>query len=776
MSEPSVPKSTTPTEPAPTEPDCSGTPPDSPGTTSSPTQTEGADLMSGSGGAMTASPTPAVQPSASPAPAIPPQPSVLVVQRWSTKPVFTTKEQATMRGAIPQYEGTKTASGAVKLDFWNKFYDEFVKKHPDRAEEEKRRLAAENNRRKAREAAAAAAAAVIPPIVDKDTPNGDEGPKEGEKKKKKKNPRDEDPLWEPDLLSHIKTWFRNKKGVRGATSTVLMTLLGDDYNDGIRDEYVEWKKTATQAQLEKTPLIKYRVDRATTYLKTADPEVLEKVEIARNKAPGAGGMNVEVKLDSDVEMELDDTTKEEALRVARAEKLEDNINLLKRSYGKLPTQLYKQTGMMCIMTFIGPRPSHGGRLQAFSFHTALPGDPRTFANTYPQYKDGVSKPLIEFARSVYTQAACDAVSLSSDKEESSDASKEVRTAGARTDGPAQSSKRRRNNRDSDHSSDEEDSVEGPLLELDPKLKRILDARSGPAISSSRKSASKPAKKKTKPDAPSNATKSTAERLAPKASATPTLSPPSSRAPSPSSRAPSSPVKAVPPSRTDTPPTGTSSKPSSPGPEENVEEEIVGDKAFVLASADELRDLVDADSVPDWSQIVDAYIDLERIAGYPESSAVRRMATALRPREVVDWVNRGRIWFKAGNVRYDPGIEDTQMYGSNIRSWYSTLQPKWRGENLPYKQDRRDGELWPEFLRVGRNGVLGLIWAVGWWWRAAKEPEDKEEVDDMLQELAWALGELVFTIKQGDVAQSLRREKAEGTAERGDTTKRKKTKR
>ena len=43
-----------------------------------------------------------------------------------------------------------------------------------------------------------------------------------------------------------------------------------------------------------------------------------------------------------------------------------NINMLERSYAKLPTQLYEQTGMLCIMTFVGPRPSLDGKLQAFS--------------------------------------------------------------------------------------------------------------------------------------------------------------------------------------------------------------------------------------------------------------------------------------------------------------------------------------------------------------------------------------------------------------------------
>ncbi|VDB94238.1 unnamed protein product [Peniophora sp. CBMAI 1063] len=98
-----------------------------------------------------------------------------------------------------------------------------------------------------------------------------------------------------------------------------------------------------------------------------------------------------------------------------------------------------------------------------------------------------------------------------------------------------------------------------------------------------------------------------------------------------------------------------------------------------------------------------------------------------------------------------------MFGLRLHSWYQTLQLQWRGEKLPYLQSRRDGEVWLEFLCVGYNGVLGFIWALGWWWRFAMEIEDKKEVDNMMQEVTWAMGELVYVIQQDGIAQSLLRD-------------------
>ena len=142
----------------------------------------------------------------------------------------------------------------------------------------------------------------------------------------------------------LKTWFRNRKGIRGSTARVpkntrerlpqatarrkpnrnqiLMGVLGDEYNDGIRDAYDEWKKTASKKEIERTPLIKYRVDCATDYLKTASPETLEEVEEAWKKAPGAKSLQAEVTLGPDAE-KLDEEGKAEALRVARAERFEE---------------------------------------------------------------------------------------------------------------------------------------------------------------------------------------------------------------------------------------------------------------------------------------------------------------------------------------------------------------------------------------------------------------------------------------------------------------------
>ncbi|VDB94239.1 unnamed protein product [Peniophora sp. CBMAI 1063] len=335
------------------------------------------------------------------------------------------------------------------------------------------------------------------------------------KSTKKKNLREEDPLWEPDLLTYLKTWFRNKNGVRGSSAIVskasrarlpqaaphckpnrkqiFMSVQGNSYNNTIWDTYEEWKLTVTKAEIEKTPLIRSRVERTKADLKTAMSELWEKIKKAWEKAPGAKSVTMEVKLDSNEERDLDNDAKEEALCVTRVTQLEDNINLLEWLYGKLPTQLLKQTGMLCIMTFVRPHPSHGGRLQTFSFHSSLSKDPCTFANTYPEYKENISKPLIEFARSVFSKDACDAIALTT-PQGSRNALAEASEPNAWAKARHSSSKRRHR---ADHSSSDSSGNEG---DLDPKLKRILNGDGSPTKKSTHKTVSELMKKKCKSDA------------------------------------------------------------------------------------------------------------------------------------------------------------------------------------------------------------------------------------------------------------------------------------
>ncbi|KZV68903.1 hypothetical protein PENSPDRAFT_581722, partial [Peniophora sp. CONT] len=114
----------------------------------------------------------------------------------------------------------------------------------------------------------------------------------------------------------------------------------------------------------------------------------------------------------------------------------------------------------------------------------------------------------------------------------------------------------------------------------------------------------------------------------------------------------------------------------------------------------------------------------------------------RPSQVGWWTARKRC------DRLPP-LDDVQLYGDTVTKWYLSLQPEWRGNALPLSKDVPSGESWSALRIPGRNGLLSLIAAVGWWWKVAHDNrEEQVYMYGVLNDLAWTVDALLKSVGKG----------------------------
>jgi hypothetical protein len=86
----------------------------------------------------------------------------------------------------------------------------------------------------------------------------------------------------------------------------------------------------------------------------------------------------------------------------------------------------------------------------------------------------------------------------------------------------------------------------------------------------------------------------------------------------------------------------------------------------------------------------------------------------------------------------PPIEDVALFAHNFRTWYCSIQPKWRGSSWPLERETIAGQDWTPLLRGGCNGLLNVVICFVWWWQVLEEGDDTNEFDDVLADFAWVI--------------------------------------
>ncbi|KAJ7075457.1 hypothetical protein B0H15DRAFT_754906, partial [Mycena belliarum] len=111
---------------------------------------------------------------------------------------------------------------------------------------------------------------------------------------------------------------------------------------------------------------------------------------------------------------------------------------------------------------------------------------------------------------------------------------------------------------------------------------------------------------------------------------------------------------------------------------------------------------------------------------------KRLPAKGRPAEVGWWIGRARA--------RAPTISNADKFGSTLKQWWSSVNPAWRrgGGNM---LKRQEGESWDALQVPGVNGMLGILVCLKWWRDALGREGPLEEWDVLVDDVAWALGQI-----------------------------------
>ncbi|KAJ7646084.1 hypothetical protein DFH06DRAFT_997880 [Mycena polygramma] len=117
----------------------------------------------------------------------------------------------------------------------------------------------------------------------------------------------------------------------------------------------------------------------------------------------------------------------------------------------------------------------------------------------------------------------------------------------------------------------------------------------------------------------------------------------------------------------------------------------------------------------YEELLKAYIDLER--GYGFALGTKALKGPDRPSQVQKWIRDGR-----GRTQAVREIANVDAFEKQWWSWWSGLQPAWRGAwrgqtALPPPPENAD---WEGLAVPGQNGLLSVVATIYWWGCAEKE--------------------------------------------------------
>ncbi|KAJ7094433.1 hypothetical protein B0H15DRAFT_946850 [Mycena belliarum] len=132
----------------------------------------------------------------------------------------------------------------------------------------------------------------------------------------------------------------------------------------------------------------------------------------------------------------------------------------------------------------------------------------------------------------------------------------------------------------------------------------------------------------------------------------------------------------------------------------------------------------------WKSLCDAWWKVEAAAGF---QGTKRLPAKGRPAEVGWWIGRARA--------RAPTISNADKFGSTLKQWWSSVNPAWRrgGGNM---LKRQEGESWDALQVPGVNGMLGILVCLKWWRDALGSEGPLEEWDLLVDDVAWALGQIL----------------------------------
>ena len=90
----------------------------------------------------------------------------------------------------------------------------------------------------------------------------------------------------------------------------------------------------------------------------------------------------------------------------------------------------------------------------------------------------------------------------------------------------------------------------------------------------------------------------------------------------------------------------------------------------------------------------------------------------------------------------------EEFGAEMCQWLITTMPDWCGTQwlmVRTKPEDVEDTTWEVLKRGGRNGIMLYIIALSWWLNQVHDRSSKRQVEAVVEDLAWAVGETVIEL-------------------------------
>jgi hypothetical protein len=114
---------------------------------------------------------------------------------------------------------------------------------------------------------------------------------------------------------------------------------------------------------------------------------------------------------------------------------------------------------------------------------------------------------------------------------------------------------------------------------------------------------------------------------------------------------------------------------------------------------------------------------------------QRLDCTGRPDVVAVWLKNGR---KLKNI---PAIEDIDAYAAAWITWWTCLQPSWRGLNLTRKKPE-EHESWENICKGGNNGFFIVMITLAWW---KVNGGASNQFQEMLEDVMWVCEQMMESL-------------------------------
>ncbi|KAJ7432248.1 hypothetical protein B0H11DRAFT_1669801, partial [Mycena galericulata] len=135
-------------------------------------------------------------------------------------------------------------------------------------------------------------------------------------------------------------------------------------------------------------------------------------------------------------------------------------------------------------------------------------------------------------------------------------------------------------------------------------------------------------------------------------------------------------------------------------------------------SDAVGELLRAEIGPRYVEVLKAFVELEE--AYMFENGKGKLPVIERPIQVTDWIKGGR-----GRKKGVPAIRDIKAFETKWWSWWTEMQPAWRGRanGKPLRGEGGAEEGWGALVAPGVNGLLSVVATLYWWGYAENAGEE-----------------------------------------------------